>query len=160
MHSENTTYGFSLGTPAFECILNRRTLLSGHGAEMKIEPPWAIWNLFCPWTLGEAYWLETALSLVCLKQNIQASGLINRCEMSQLAVKNCFFGFTITIQKWFLPPLPTPPPPHLFRAVFQILIWQDEGENSWRTNRKYLREESQIEENKAYALRKENDPCL
>ena len=109
MHSENTTYGFSLGTPAFECILNRRTLLSGHGAEMKIEPPWAIWNLFCPWTLGEAYWLETALSLVCLKQNIQASGLINRCEMSQLAVKNCFFGFTITIQKWFLPPLPTPP---------------------------------------------------
>ena len=47
MHSENTTYGFPLGTQAFECILNRRTLLSGHGAEMKTEPPWAIWTVLC-----------------------------------------------------------------------------------------------------------------
>ena len=61
------------------------------------------------------------------------------------------------------PPHPHPPSPphtHLFRFVFQILFWQDEGENSWRTDRKYFREESQIEENKAYTLRKENDPCL
>ena len=147
MHSENTTYGFSLGTPAFECILNRRTLLSGHGAEMKIEPPWAIWNLFCAWTLGEAYWLETALSLVCFKQNIQASGLINRKMWDEPVSSEKLFFWLHYNHSEVIPPSSSPPhpphPPTYFKLYFKSWfgkmkgkILEEQMENTLEKNHK------------------------
>lgn len=100
LHPGKTMYGLPLGTRACGCVQfcfteEEKASLSGHRAELKTEvfraffcKSWPTLGhlkpVVCVSTQGEDCWQEAALTLMCLKQNIQSqNSWTGKCERSQ-----------------------------------------------------------------------------